>query len=217
MSDLEKFESDMIRLLLVWLRLMTVHKEYPKITETGPHGNLVRNIFREYTVINLVSFIKVRRDLVKHEDFRKLDDVIKPLVDPILKHEDAIFQLRNQYLAHIQEDGRKFEVLINDIIQKYHFPTNHGFYRYLAGLAYFYSAIVERNFKKVWDDALAKYDARAGESSSLSSGFKMEDTDKMLSDVLKPIEVKLFDEGFISAFNEEQIEQIRASLKKDRA
>lgn len=212
MSELEKFESDMIRLLLVWLRLMTVHKEYPKLTETGQHGNLVRNIFREYTVINLVSFIKVRRDLVKHEDFRKLDDVIKPLVDPILEHEDPIFQLRNQYLAHVQEDGRKFEVLINDIIQKYHFPTNNGFYRYLAGLTYFYSAIVERNFKKIWDDALAKYDARAGESVTISSGFKMEDTDKKLSDMLKPIEVKLSDGGFVSAFTKEEIEKIRSTL-----
>jgi len=213
MTDLEDFEAEMIRLLMVWLRFMTVHKEYPKITETGIHGNHVRNIYREYTVINLVSFIKVRRDLVKHEDFRKLDDVIKPLVEPILKHEDAIFQLRNQYLAHVQEDGRKFEVLISDIVQKHNFPTNNGFYRYLAGLAYFYSAIVERNFKKVWDDALAKYDARAG-SSQISSGFKMEDTDKMLSDILKPIEVKLFDDGLVSAFDKGQIEKIRESLKK---
>lgn len=80
-------------------------------------------------------------------------------------------------------------------------------------MVYFYSAIVERNFKKVWDDALVKYDARVGDSQ-ISSGFKMEDTDRILGEILKPIEVKLADGGFVHAFTDEQIERIRESIKK---
>ncbi|NND87559.1 MAG: hypothetical protein HKM23_09645 [Nitrosopumilus sp.] len=214
MSELEKFESDMLRLCTVWIRLMTVYDEFPKLTETGQHASMVRNVFREYTVINLVSFIKVRRDLVKHDEFKKLDDVIKPLIAPILKYEGAIFELRNQHLAHVQEEGRKFEVMINDILLKYNFPTNFGFYRYLAGLVFFYSGNVERNFKEVWDKALIKYNAKGGGSITISSGFEMKDTDKKFSELLKPIAVKLFDDGFISPFTNEQIEKVKEELEK---
>ena len=67
---------------------------------------------REYTVINLVNFVKVRIYLCKDEDFNKLDAIIKPLVKPVLKYKTGIFALRNQYIAHVQEEGRKFEVQI---------------------------------------------------------------------------------------------------------
>ncbi len=213
MSDLEKFESDMLRLCTVWIRLMTVYDEFPKLRETGHHGGMVRNVFREYTVINLVSFIKVRLDLLKHDKFKELDDVIKPLVSPILKYQNAIFELRNQHLAHIQEDGRKFEVMINDILLKYNFPTNFGFYRYLAGLVFFYCGVVERNFKEVWDNALIKHKAKGGGSVEIDSGFKMEDTDKKFKELLQPIAVKLFEDGFVSPYTKEQIEEVKKYLK----
>jgi len=44
MSDLEKFESDMLRLCTVWIRLMTVYDEFSKLRETGHHGGMVRNV-----------------------------------------------------------------------------------------------------------------------------------------------------------------------------
>ncbi len=214
MTELEDFEADMLRLLMVSQRVWTIHKEFPNLTEKTQHGMFVRHIFREYTVINLVNFIKVRRDLTKNKDFEKLDDVLKPLVEPILKHENAIFQLRNQYIAHVQEDGRKFKVMINEIITKNNFPTNFGFYRYLAGLAGLYCGIVENNYKKVWDEALRKYTEIGGEGVSLNSGFDMDDVGKMLTDVAKPVEIKLFDEGFVPTLSKAQMELIKKSLEK---
>jgi hypothetical protein len=215
MSELEKFESDILRLLTIWGRLMIVYTEFPKLTEATFEGSQVRNVFREYTVINLVSFIKARLDLVKHEEFKKLDDIIKPLISPILKYQNPIFELRNQHLAHVQEEGRKFEVMINDILTKYNFPTNFGFYRYLAGLVFFYCGIVERNFKEEWDNALIKYKEKGGDSGLIiSSGFDMKDTDTLFGDILKPINVELFDAGFIVTLTKEQIELVREHLKK---
>ena len=59
--------------------------------------------------------------------------------------------------AHIQEEGgKKFKIMMNDIIVKYNLPTTFSFYRYMTGLAYYYCGIVKRNFTKEWDKGMKK-------------------------------------------------------------
>jgi len=43
----------------------------------------------------------------------------------------------------------------------------------------------------------------------------MKDTDKKFSELLKPIAVKLFDDGFVSPFTKEQIEKVKEELEKE--
>ena len=147
-GELTDFESNLLRLCVVWGRVMTIFKEYPNHMKTGMHELLVRHLFREVTVEQLHNFIKIRKDLLQNAEFKKLDDIIKVLIKPILEHEKPIKELRHNYVAHIQEDGRKFKVMMNDIILKYNLPTTFSFYRFMTGLVFYYCGIVERNFSK---------------------------------------------------------------------
>lgn len=77
---------------------------------------------------------------------------------------------------------------MNDIVVKYNLPTSFSFYRYMAGLVFYYCGIVERNFTKEWDKGMKKYNAKLGVAMSISSGFKMKDVDKKTSEILAPIQ-----------------------------
>ncbi|NIP62219.1 MAG: hypothetical protein GWN01_16260, partial [Nitrosopumilaceae archaeon] len=174
---LTDFESNLLRLCIVWGRVMTIYKEYPNHMKKGTHELMVRHLFREVTVEQLHNFLKIRKDLLQNPDFKKLDDIIKVLVEPILDNEKPIKELRHNYVAHIQEKGRNFDVMMNDIIVKYNLPTAFSFYRYMTGLVFYYCGIIERNFSKEWNNAMKKYDAKLGVGISVNSGFKMNKVD----------------------------------------
>ena len=84
----------------------------------------------------------------------------------------------------------------------------------MAGLVFFYAGLVEKNFKEVWDDALSKYETKGGASSSISSGFKMDESSQKVYDLVKPVEVNLFDMGFVSSYEKADIEKLRKSLDR---
>lgn len=209
-SKLTDFEADLLRLCIVWGRVMTIFQEYPNHMKKGDHELYVRHLFREITVEQLHNFIKIRKDLVKNPKFKKLDDIIKVLIEPILEFEIPIAKMRNQYVAHIQEEGgKKFKVMMNDIILKYKLPTTFSFYCYMSGLAYFYCGVVERNFTKEWDKAFKKYNAKLGVAMSISSGFKMKDAQKKINEILAPMQVPLFDNGYVTTISKDIIEKLR--------
>ena len=175
----------------------------------GTHELLMRHLLREVTVEQLHNFIKIRRDLLKNPEFRKLDGIIKPLIESILQYEEPIKELRNQYVAHIQEESRKFELMMNDIILDHDFPTAFSYYRYMMGLVVFYSGIIEQNYKKEWDRAMQKYNAKSGVGVSVASGFKMKDVEKKIGEIMVPLRVKLHDAGYITTTSKRQIELLR--------
>ena len=212
--NLSDFESGVLRLLIIWIRLMTIYNEFPNQMKKGKHETLVRGMLRENTVQHLHSFLKIRNDLLREPDFRDLDTILRPLVDPILQYKRPIHLLRNEYIAHIQDKGNKFKLLINDIISRYQFPTNFAFYCLMAGLAYFYCGIVEQNFKKEWDKALKKYEARSGVPLSISSGFKLNDVQKKLGRIVNPIHIELVDNGFKTEVSKSNIEKLRKIYSK---
>jgi len=213
-AKLTDFESDLLRLCIVWGRVMTIFKEYPNHMKTGMHELLVRHLLREVTVEQLHNFIKIRKDLLRNPDFRKLDDIIKVLIEPILEHKKPIKELRHNYVAHIQEKGRNFDVMMNDIIVKYDLPTTFSFYRYMTGLVFYYCGIVERNFSTEWDKAMKKYNAKLGVAMRVNSGFKMKDVDKKIREILSPMQIPLFDNGFVTSVSESVIEKLRKIYTK---
>ncbi len=207
--NLSDFESDLLRLCIIWIRAMTIYKEYPKHMIKNEHELMVRHLFREVTVEQLHNFIKIRKDLLTNQEFKKLDDIVKPLVEPILQYEEPIKKLRNQYVAHIQEESRKFELMMNDIILEYSFPTSFSYYRYMTGLVFFYCGIIERNFKTEWDKAMKKYNAKSGIGISITSGFKMKDVERKITDILSPMQIPLHDNGYVTSVSKEIIEKLR--------
>jgi len=214
MAKLTDFESDLLRLCIVWGRVMTIFDEYTIHTKSGMKELMIRHLLREVLVEQLHNFIKIRMDLRRNSDFKKLDDIIKILVEPILEKEKPIKELRHNYVAHIQEKGRNFDVMMNDIILKYSLPTSFSFYRLMAGLAYFYCGIVERNFSTEWDNAMKKYNAKLGVAMSVSSGFKMKDVDKKIQSIIAPLQIPLHDNGYVTSVPKSVIEQLRKKYPK---
>jgi len=76
-AKLTDFESNLLRMCIVWGRLFTIFKEYPNHMKQGQHELFVRHLLREVTVEQLHNFIKIRNDLLRDPDFRKLDKIIK--------------------------------------------------------------------------------------------------------------------------------------------
>ena len=186
--ELTDFESDLLRLSIVHNRLETIYLEFPNHMKSGRRELFVRHLFREITIEQLHNFIRIRKDLVKNSVFEKLDNILKVMIEPILEYEEPIKKLRNNYVSHIQEEGRKFKTTSNEIILEYNFPTAFSFYAYLAGLVSYYCVIVKSNFKKEYSKSAKKYESMAGELIKISSGFKMEEVDKKIQDIMSKLQ-----------------------------
>lgn len=127
--ELSDFESTLVKLNWISNRLAIVYNEFLKFNQDKPSYDL-KSILREYTIVQLYSFIKIRRSLLKglrmHENGIELDKCLKPLWQPIFDNEKGIRELRHSYLAHMQEEGQPFEKHIEDILFENKFPMNWG-------------------------------------------------------------------------------------------
>lgn len=195
--ELTDFESDLIRLSVVHNRLESIYLEYPNHMIEGKKELFLRHLFREITVEQLHNFIKIRRDLIKNSKFKELDSIIKELIEPILEFKKPIKELRNNYVAHIQEEGRKFKETTNEIILKYNFPTSFSFYAYLSGIASYYCLIVKNNFKKEYKKSGEKYEVIRGELIKIDSGFKMKDVEGKIHKTISKFKTSLEKNGFV--------------------
>ena len=208
-GTLSEFESNLVRLMIVTFRFQAIHHEYPNQMKKTSDAMLVRALFRDVTVEQLVNFIKIRNDLRKNPEFKKVDDTAKVLIQPILDKETPLKKMRNNYVSHIQEDGRKFKEMMGDIVLKYNLPTNWAYWSYLAGLAFMYFGLVDANFKKESDKAEKKYHAKAGFPITISSGFKMNDVIPKIGKILNPLQVKLDNKGFKTTYTKNQLNLLR--------
>ena len=209
MVKLTNFETNALRLIMVSLRLMSVYHEFPKNMQKGDDAILARSNLRDFCVEQLHNWIKIRKDMRKDPKFKKLDDLITPLIQPILDKKKPLKKLRDNYVSHIQEEGRNFKDLPNDIVQKYKLPTNWAFYSHLAGLAFYYYGIVDNNFKKEFDHAMKVYEAKMGVPIKITSGYTMINVDKKIMPVLNPLHVKLVDNGYVTTISKENIAKVR--------
>jgi len=214
MSSFTDFESNIMRLLIVALRFQAIHHEFPNQMKNTKDALLVRGVLREYAVIQLHNFLIIRKDLLQDTNFRKLDNVIKPLIQPILNNITGIKQMRHNYIAHIQEKGRKFKTMMNDIVIKYNLPTDWASWNYFSALAWFYYGLVDHNFKKETDKANRKYYAKLGQAVTISSGFKMKDVSEQISRLLIPVSLDLDNKGFKTTFTRKQLAQLKKKRSK---
>jgi hypothetical protein len=154
---LTRFEANLMRLHWVAMRLEVLYNGFYKVKGWGKDEGWFKAAIREYVVIQLNNFIKIRRSLLNNsEKIKQIDKCLEPLWNPIFKHEKAIRELRNSYLAHMQEK-EPFETFIEDITIKYGFPNTFGETLFMAGCTYHYFYYLTRIFKKDYDIAIKKY------------------------------------------------------------
>lgn len=202
---LPEFEANLVRLMLVSYRLMAIHHEFPNQMKTGNDALFVRSLFREVAIEQLHNFIRIRSDLIQNLKFKKLDDIIKEVVEPILQREEPIAEIRHNYVAHIQEDGRNFKVMMNDIVLEYDLPTNWAYWSYLCGLAFIYYGMVENNFSDECNRAEKLYHAKSGVALKITSGFKMKDVVRKMGEIVNPIQVKLDENQYQTTIKEKKV------------
>lgn len=202
---LPEFEANLVRLMLVSYRLMAIHHEFPNQMKTGNDALFVRSLFREVAIEQLHNFIRIRSDLIQNLKFKKLDDIIKEVVEPILQREEPIAEIRHNYVAHIQEDGRNFKVMMNDIVLEYDLPTNWAYWSYLCGLAFIYYGMVENNFSDECNRAEKLYHAKSGEAIKITSGFEMKDVVRKMGEIVNPIQVKLDENQYQTTIKEKKV------------
>lgn len=213
MSDFTDFESNILRLLIVALRFQAIHHEFPNQMSLTKDKMLVRAMLREYAIIQLHNFLKIRKDLLKNIEFKNLDDVIKPLIQPILDNENGIGKMRHNYIAHIQEEGRNFRIMMNDIVLEYNLPTDWASWSYFSGLAWYYYSLVDVNFKEQMDKAMELYEAKVGQPITNTLGFKMDEVISKMNDVFLPISLALDQHGLKTTFSTEDLELVKKKLQ----
>jgi len=154
-------DVQLIQLTWVTNRLSAINKKFLEIKGNDENANKFKGVIREYMVIQLHNFIKIRQKLIKNQKVKKIDNCLEPLWDPIMKVKTPIKKLRNKYIAHIQDDEKNpFEVTIHEIIDQYQIPTTFGFWLYLAYCQVCYALLLENNLPDEYAKSQKKYRAK---------------------------------------------------------
>ena len=156
---------------------------------------------------------EMNRNRWKNIEFKNLDDVIKPLIQPILDNENGIGKMRHNYIAHIQEEGRNFRIMMNDIVLEYNLPTDWASWSYFSGLAWYYYSLVDVNFKEQMDKAMELYEAKVGQPITNTLGFKMNEVISKMNNVFLPISLALEQHGLKTTFLSEDLELVKKKLQ----
>lgn len=154
--ELTDFDKTIMRLHWVAMRMQILHNEFFKIDTTTEDGKWLQAIFREYIIVQLQNFIKIRKTLCTIGNLKEVDECLRPLWEPILVHEKAIQELRNSYFAHMQEK-KSFDKYIEDIILEHQFPNTFGDVLFFAGCVYLYYDALTQLLKKQFEKSVTKY------------------------------------------------------------
>jgi len=154
-----KFENDLMRLLWVEKRLDSIYFGFPKIPK-DKDSDLFKRVIRETIIVQLANFIKIRKHLIKESKIKPVDECLKSLWKPIMDLEKPIFELRNNYIAHVQDVNKPFDKMPQDIINKYKVPTSYGDWLFLTGCVCSYCDMIYANFKEDWKKAKMKYESK---------------------------------------------------------
>lgn len=155
---LSKREANFLRLLYVRIKLRVIYDQLPKLPVSTPSERLFRAVIRENIVVQFHNFIQIRNDLIKDPKIKIIDEAVKPCWEQIIKFQEPITQLRHNYIAHIQENNRRFKKPINEIIDEYQFPTKFGEILFMTGCILIYCNVIRINFEKEWICAVKKHD-----------------------------------------------------------
>ena len=90
--------------------------------------------------------------------FKKMDDIAQRLVPVAIKHESAITQVRDTYVAHVQEKGR-FKRTPEAVFAEHGTPSDHADWILLMRGIRAYGLFVVNNFGAELKVAREKYRA----------------------------------------------------------
>ena len=124
--QLTSFEGNLIRLRTLMNKMELMFKHFTSIEDVGNEFNF-KSLLREYIIIQLFAFMAVKRSLDRdlHEMGKDaLNDCLRPLWQPIMDYERPIREMRNGYLAHIQDITPVFERHIEIITFESGFPSS---------------------------------------------------------------------------------------------
>lgn len=156
---LTKFESDLFRLAFLEGSFYYLHQEFPKIKK-GDTLFSFKDVVRELIIIKLHTFLKIRKSLL--EDLlvlkkESVDESLRPLLEPILNQKEGIRLLRNQYLAHMQDETHPFEKTVEEIVYETKVATSWDDITFYCGCAFSYCSFFKANFQKDFESAREKY------------------------------------------------------------
>ncbi len=156
---LSNFEADLMRLHWIGIRLEVLYNGSYGISTKEKDAGWFKNAIREYIIIQLHNFLKLRNSIKIHsKETMFFDECLEPYWKPIHQHKKAIRELRNSYFAHLQEK-KPFEKSIQEIIDTHQFPNYFGDILFFAGCANLYFNSFRNYFKKEYELARKKYKA----------------------------------------------------------
>lgn len=169
--------------------MVPIYHKFHEIKDSESEFGL-KSLLREYNIINLYNFIKIRESLLK--DFalnnkRQLDTALKPFWEPIVKRKAVIEELRNAYFAHLQEENMPFERAIESILFESNFPSFWGDTVFFAGCVWGYASYVRDNFAKEWADALKKLQVLTPPISRYHGVYSEANVDEALKKVMDEV------------------------------
>lgn len=197
-EPLTRFETNLLRLKFVANRLELIFKEFPKL-ENKQNEYTFKSTVRDYAILQLWIFINIREWLAT--DFARagklsFDPCLKPILEPILNHRDAIKEVRNGYIAHLQEEADKpFKETIESIIIKSGFPSSAGDILLMMGCVWCYRDTVKLNFLKEWESAETKYKKMRPEQKP-SGNLTENEVKGKLDELAKQVLANLSNNGF---------------------
>lgn len=159
--EMTQLEKDLYRLAMITGRFYYVYNMLPKIPDNSSTNYSFKSSLREYAIIQLHNFLDIHDSLrsdLKNINKEIIDMCLKPFWEPIHNQRQAIKQLRNEYLAHLQEIKKtQFNKTIEEILHDSRFAGSWNDITYYAGCVLNYSQFMESNFQTEWYSAEAKY------------------------------------------------------------
>lgn len=162
MVQFTKLDSDLLRIHWIVERMTHLYNEFPNLKLVENKYNF-SSMIREFAILQIMNFLKSRELILKSfvdENKKDLDPALRHVIEPILNFDEAFKQIRNGYVAHIQDNlskGEPFEMNIHHISAKYKLPSSAGDIRMMIGRVRLYCEFVLHNFQNEYKIALDKY------------------------------------------------------------
>lgn len=211
MEEYTEFEIGLLKLTWVYARLDIIYRKFSKITqepiELSDKKETERflQIIRETIILQFDTFNKIRNNLNKEPEIRKIDPDLKPLWNPIKKIEKGINKYRDKYIAHVQQSPKRgqdvpFEIMADEIMINYNIPRTFGYWMFLSGCVSKYFDFVILNFKKEWDEACRKYNEnqedKLKDKPHVESSINLQNYQLTLDDAVNEVKNNLKQNGF---------------------
>ena len=165
--------------------------------EADREARYARALLYENMMLQAWHFIKVRKAMCRDPRLAKIDRIASPLVQMAIDYEHAIFEMRNNYLAHMQEKG-DFRKTGQDIAAEYGMPLDDASGILLMKGIRAYGNFVTGIFIKEFVAASHKYSDRPP-AKNVPTGISMDKVDEIFRQRRDAVVSGLKRAGLISA------------------